>query len=68
MANLTKAQSEVLRWIERHQRRYGFTPSVREIAAGMGKGVTTIQYHIHNLVDRGAIKKPAGVHRSIEIQ
>lgn len=51
---------------ELHQ-ELGIPPSRREIAERVGKGKTTIQYHIGILEMRGLVTRKRGVARSVTV-
>lgn len=67
MTPLTTKQADVLQMIERHIRRYGYVPSVREIAAKTGRSPTAAHALINQLEKRGAITKEANSARNIKI-
>ena len=65
---LTKKQLAVLNYLEDFTEENGFSPSYREIMAGLGlTSVSAVAEHIDNLVAKGAIRKVPGVSRSLEI-
>lgn len=67
MAALTPKQASVLAMIDRHIRRYGHAPSVREIAEKTGRSRTAAQAIIVQLEKRGKIRKESYSHRTIEV-
>jgi len=67
MIALTPKQADVLRMIERHIRRYGYVPSVREIADKTGRSKTAAHQLIAQLEKRGAITKGKHTARTIKI-
>ena len=67
MIALTPKQADVLRMIERHIRRYGYVPSVREVAVKTGRSRTAAHALIAQLEKRGAIVKENYTARSIKI-
>ena len=65
---LTKKQLAVLNYLEDFTEENGFSPSYREIMAGLGlTSVSAVAEHIDNLVAKGAIRKVPGASRSLEI-
>ena len=66
--NLTKKQAEILRFIIDHINAEGYTPSYREIAAGLGiSSPATIHEHVKNLERKGYLSADGGV-RSLEVE
>lgn len=66
---LTKKQREVLDFIEGFIQENGYTPSYREIAAGLGlASPSTVHQHIQALCEKGVINTGEdGAARSIEL-
>lgn len=65
---LTKKQLLLLDFIKDFTEKNGFSPSYREIMAGLGlKSVSAVAEHINNLVEKGVIKKNPGASRSLEL-
>lgn len=65
---LTKKQLALLNFLEDFTEENGYSPSYREIMAGMGlSSVSAVAEHIDNLVGKGAIKKVPGAARSLEV-
>ena len=65
---LTKKQLAVLNYLEDFTEENGFSPSYREIMAGLGlTSVSAVAEHIDNLVAKGVIRKVPGASRSLEI-
>lgn len=65
---ITKKQQAVLDFIEDFTEENGYSPSYREIQAGLElASVSAVAEHIDNLVIKGAIKKVPGAARSLEI-
>lgn len=51
---LTRKEQEVYSFILEYRRDMRFTPSMREIADGMGlNSVSTVHRHVHSLIDKG---------------
>jgi SOS-response transcriptional repressor LexA len=65
---LTKKQLLLLDFIKDFTESHNYSPSYREIMAGVGlKSVSAVAEHIGNLVEKGVIKKTAGSARSLEL-
>ena len=65
---LTKKQLAVLEFLEDFTEREGYSPSYREIMAGLGlSSVSAVAEHIDNLVEKGVLRKVPGAARSLEI-
>lgn len=65
---LTKKQLAVLGFLEEWTETHGYSPSYREIMAGLGlSSVSAVAEHIDNLVSKGVLKKVPGEARSLEI-
>lgn len=65
---LTKKQLAVLNYLQDFTEEKGYSPSYREIQAGLGlSSVSAVAEHIDNLVEKGVIKKVPGAARSLEI-
>lgn len=68
MEKLTERQAKVLRFIEDHQKRYGYPPSLREIADHIGaKWNHGIERHLLALEKKGYIKREAVKSRGIRL-
>ncbi len=65
---LTKKQLAVLDFLQDFTEENGYSPSYREIQAGLGlSSVSAVAEHIDNLVNKGVLKKVPGAARSLEI-
>ena len=65
---LTKKQLALLEFLEDFTEREGYSPSYREIMAGMGlSSVSAVAEHVDNLVSKGVLRKVPGAARSLEI-
>ena len=65
---LTKKQLAVLNYLQDFTEENGYSPSYREIMAGLGlTSVSAVAEHIENLVSKGVLKKVPGAARSLEI-
>lgn len=66
--SMTPRQKDVLDFVVDFQKEYGFSPTFREIGAGIGvKSVSRIAVLLNALQDRKYITYRSGGHRSIEI-
>lgn len=64
----TKRQRELLGFIEEFIGSNGYSPSYREIMAGLNyTSVATVSLHVNNLIKRGHLKKRDHSARSLEI-
>ena len=67
MSGLTKQQRKVLDFINYFIKTHGYSPSVEEIALGVGlKSKATVHAHIQNLCKKGMVKSSYNRARSIE--
>lgn len=65
---LTKKQKRLMDFLEDFLNNHEYSPSYREIAAGLGlRSVASVAEHIDNLVQLGFLKRNAGSARSLEI-
>ena len=65
---LTKKQLAVLNFLEDFTEENGYSPSYREIMAGLGlSSVSAVAEHVDNLVVKGVLRKVPGAARSLEI-
>ena len=65
---LTKKQLAVLDFLQTFTEEKGYSPSYREIMAGLGlSSVSAVAEHIDNLIEKGVIRKNPGDARSLEI-
>ena len=67
MKPLTPTQHTVLAFIERHIRRYGYAPTVRELAEKTGRSRTAAQYLIEQLIEKGYLEREAGKARHLKL-
>lgn len=64
----TKKQKELLGFIESFIAEHGYSPSYREIMAGLNyTSVATVALHVNNLIKRGHLVKRDHSARSIEV-
>lgn len=64
----TKKQRELLTFIEEFIAIHGYSPSYREIMAGLNyTSVATVALHVGNLIKRGHLKKRDNSARSLEV-
>ena len=65
---LTKKQLAVLNYLQDFTEEKGYSPSYREMMAGLGlSSVSAVAEHVENLVEKGVLKKVPGATRSLEI-
>ena len=65
---ITKKQQAVLNFLEDFTEENGYSPSYREIQAGLGlSSVSAVAEHIDNLVAKGVLRKVPGAARSLEV-
>ena len=65
---LTKKQLAVLEFLQDFTEREGYSPSYREIMAGLElSSVSAVAEHVDNLVEKGVLRKMPGAARSLEI-
>ncbi|HSX23887.1 MAG TPA: hypothetical protein VLE74_02190 [Candidatus Saccharimonadales bacterium] len=64
----TKKQRELLAYIEAFIAEHGYSPSYREIMAGLNySSVATVALHVNNLIKRGHVQKRDHSARSLEV-
>src|SRR3954454_18699601 len=64
----TKKQKELLSFIETFIAGHGYSPSYREIMAGLNyTSVATVALHVNNLIKRGHLRKRDHSARSLEV-
>jgi len=65
---LYRKERELLEFLSQFQRQYGYSPTLKEMAAATGhKSVSTIHSIIRNLVDKGYLQKVDGNARVLKI-
>ena len=65
----TKRQREVLDFVSRFIAQRGYSPSLEEIAHGIGcSSVATVHKHLANLEAKGAIRRVPNCSRSVELE
>ena len=68
MLPLTSRQADCLSFVRGFERRHGYTPSFREIAAGMGfKSTSNASRLLTLLEERGVLKRTPHRRRAIQI-
>lgn len=64
----TKKQRELLGFIEQFINEHGYSPSYREIMAGLNyTSVATVSLHVNSLINRGHLRKRDYSARSLEL-
>ncbi len=65
---LTTRQREILDYMQKHIKQYGYPPSVREIGQALGlSSSSTVHVHLTNIEDKGWIRRDPSKPRAIEI-
>lgn len=65
---LYEKERKILAYLAHFQRKFGYSPTLREIAAGTGlKSPATVHEHISSLIMKGYLRRLEGVKRTIEI-
>lgn len=65
---LTKKQTAVYDFIGNFIAERGYSPSYRDICAGLGlSSVSAVAEHVNNLISLGALRKIPGAARSLEV-
>ncbi len=65
---LYRRQKEILDFLNRYIGKYGYAPTLVEIAKKLGvKSLATVHEHLQTLERKGLIKKTSGMIRSIEL-
>ena len=68
MDDLTKKQSEVLKFVKEFMVSHGYPPTVREICNSLGlSSPATVHSHLAQLESKGYIKKNSNKNRAIEL-
>jgi SOS-response transcriptional repressor LexA len=69
MAALTKAESKVFKFVERHIRLHGYAPTRRDIAEGCGyKSVSYIQRIVDRLIGKSKLQRTPMQANGLEIK
>jgi len=67
-SNLTKAQSELYKWIKNYMKDFQHSPSIRQMMQAMGlKSPAPIQSRLRHLQDKGYISWQEGKARTLQI-
>lgn len=65
---LYEKERRILVYLVNFQQKFGYSPTLREIAAGTGlKSPATVHEHISSLIQKGYLRRLEGVKRTIEI-
>lgn len=65
---LYKRQRQILDFIKQYIEKYGYSPTLAEIAGSIGvSSLATVHEHLQSLVQKGVIRKFEGAVRGIEI-
>lgn len=68
MGSVTPKQRKVLQYIEGFTARAGYSPTLEEIATGVGVTKATVQQYVQALEEKGMLARRRYSHRSIEIR
>src|SRR5579884_165677 len=65
---LYRRQKQILRFIKEYIDKYGYSPTLGEIAEAMGvSSLATVHEHLQALISKGVIRKYDGAVRGIEV-
>ncbi len=64
-AMLSQKQEVVLKFIGRYIAKKGYPPTLREIASERGLSVSTVQWHLKKLEEKGCLDRERGAARSM---
>lgn len=65
---LYRRQREILDFIKQYIQKYGYSPTLQEIAESLGvKSLATVHEHLASMVKKGVIKRFEGAVRGIQI-
>src|SRR5689334_6347399 len=65
---LYRRQRQILKFIKEYIEKYGYSPTLGEIAEAMGvSSLATVHEHIQTLVNKGVIRRYDGAVRGIEL-
>ena len=62
---LTPKQKKVLDFVNRFTVKYGYAPSLHEIAEYLGKSISTVQHFIGELQEKGYLQKKGNISRGL---
>ena len=63
---MTKRENDVYHYIVKYRKEKRFSPSMREIAEGVGlHSASTVHVHVHNLMDKGWLQPVERMNRTI---
>ena len=65
---MNSGRDEILKAIRSHVAEKGYAPSVRELAAMLGVGHSTVQAGIVELIKEGEITRTTGVARGLRVK
>ena len=65
---MNSVRDEILKAIRSHVAEKGYAPSVRELAAMLGVGHSTVQAGIVDLIKEGEITRTTGVARGLRVK
>jgi DNA-binding GntR family transcriptional regulator len=65
---MNSTRDEILKAIRSYVAENGYAPSVRELAAILGRGHSTVQAGLAELVSEGKISRTTGVARGLRVK
>jgi repressor LexA len=64
---LSQRQTEIFQFIFDYHQQNGYSPTLREIAAGVGLSLSTVMAHIQAMKDKGCVDWEPNSARSIHV-
>lgn len=64
---MTKAKTDILRFVAEYVDRNGDGPSYKDIATALGVSKPTVSYHVEALIERGFLVSREGKRRSLRV-
>ncbi len=69
MATLTKRQKQLVDYLENYITEHGYAPTLSEVGQYFGlSSLATVHKHLHNLEQKGFIKRVHNHSRALEIE
>lgn len=62
-----RLRGEIVRFIAEHHRRLGYAPTLREVAAAVGRHPATVIGHLHRLRKAGWVRWKDATPRSLTV-
>lgn len=60
-------KQRILAYIKAHQLSYGYPPTLGEIGRAVGKGRSTVHYHIGKMTEAGMVERQGHSPRAIKV-